>query len=579
MRNNLTWKIGGEAGFGIMSAGTMLAKALTRLGYNIIATNEYPSLVRGGHNVVSLRVSVEPIASPDRSLDLLVALNAETIALHKAELSDGAVVVYDPHDATLTAADFPRAVTLVSLPLTDIVRKLGGETVMRNTIALGATVALIGLPLESLADVIRDQFIKKGQSVVDENVAIAREGFDTVKTAYGQVDAVRLAPPASGEKKLVMNVSEAVGLGAIAAGMKFAAIYPMTPINALISLFADHAAETGIVYKQPEDEIAGINMAIGASLAGARSMVATSGGGFALMVEAVSMAGVMEVPLVIDLGMRPGPATGMPTWTEQGELRMAIHAGHGEFPRAVLAPGDVEEAYKLSVLAFDLADRYQTPVFILTDKYLNESQWQIPEALLTAPVVPDRGKRADAQSFPKDGPFKRYALSVDGGVSPRSFPGMEHGDYLASSYEHDEQGFTTEDAAMRRAMADKRMAKMRGLLSEALPPSVYGDLDADVTFVAWGSVKGPVIEAMKQLKKHDVRSRLVHLSWVYPFPSEAFMSLVNGARRLVSVEGNSTSQLASLVREHAGLDIPEKLTKYDGRQWLPEEIVEAVLKR
>lgn len=347
----------------------------------------------------------------------------------------------------------------------------------------------------------------------------------------------------------------------------------MTPINALITFLADHAKSLNIVYKQPEDEVAGINMAIGASLAGVRSMVATSGGGFALMVEGLSWAGMIEVPLVIDLGMRVGPSTGMPTWSEQGELQFAIHAGHGEFPRIILAPADSADAYALTVEAFNLADRYQVPVFILTDKYLNESQWCVPVSQVSGNVVIDRGLLAKDADLPRDGSFKRYNLSVEGGVSPRSVPGQKGGFYIANSYEHDETGYMTEKPASRVAMAAKRMKKFEAMKKDIKAPSVYGDTDAEITFITWGSTRGPVLEAMKLLKK---TSRLIHFSWLYPFPTDAVMQLLSPATRIIDVEQNGTGQLASLIREHTGILIKEKLLKNDGRIWYPEEIVEKV---
>jgi 2-oxoglutarate ferredoxin oxidoreductase subunit alpha len=347
----------------------------------------------------------------------------------------------------------------------------------------------------------------------------------------------------------------------------------MTPINALISYLADHAKAYGIVYKQPEDEIAGINMAIGASVAGVRSMVATSGGGFSLMVEGLSLTGIMEVPLVIDLGMRVGPATGMPTWTEQGELLFAIHAGHGDFPRIVLAPGDAKEVYSTTIDAFNLADKYQIPVFVLTDKYLNESHWCVPKAHFQSPVTIDRGKLVKAEDLPTDGSFKRYDASVADGVSPRSVPGMAHGFYYANSYEHDEQGFMTEDAGKRVVMANKRLRKTKAITADVRPPTVYGDADAAITFVTWGSTKGPVIEAMKLLKLQGISTKLVHYTWMYPFPAEATKKLLSGGT-VIDIEQNGSGQLAQLIRAQTGIELTRTMLKYDGRPFYPEEIVE-----
>lgn len=572
MIQDCTWGIGGEAGFGINAAGFMLAKACSRNGYGIIGSNEYPSLIRGGHNFISLRISTAEIFAPKATVDILVALNKETVALHVKQLAPNALVLYDPKDYEWKKEEVGTGVTLVAVPFSELVRKLQGNTVMRNTIALGATMVFLGKDLSFLTSVIRDMFAKKGEAVIAENIKIAEEGYNYAKANFGTVVSHVLDAGVIKDPKLIMNVSEAVGLGAIAGGMKFAAIYPMTPINALIPLFTDNAKKFNIVYKQPEDEIAGINMAVGASLAGARSMVATSGGGFALMVEAVSMTGIMEVPLVIDLGMRPGPATGMPTWTEQGELHMAIHAGHGEFPRIVLAPGDVEEGYALTKQAFDLADEFQIPVIVLTDKYLNESQWQI-----SADIVKDMGQAAstttvNAADLKETPVFKRYSVNTQTGVSARSLPGMKFGEYIANSYEHEEDGYTTEDAATRVAQVDKRLKKGQLILQKAMQPVVSGADVADITFVSFGSLKGVIREAVTTLTKEGMKVKHMHFAWVYPMPAGIGETLAK-EKRLICIEQNATGQLASVIREATGITIKDVWKKYDGRQWTAEEIL------
>ena len=574
MTDSVTWKIGGEAGFGIMSSGIMLSRAFARSGYHTFATNEYPSLIRGGHNVITVRIAKDKFESMNRDVHILVALNKQTLEVHKDELNENALVIYDAKDAEAKPADFPKPVRLIEIPLRDLVAKSSGDPIMRNTVALGATVALMGVPFESLSSVITDQFKKKGEEVIKHNVDIARSGYDYVKEHFAKEQSMFLSPAEKKEDFLIINASEAVGVGAARAGLKFAAIYPMTPINSLITFLADHAKSLNLVYKQPEDEIAGINMALGASLGGVRSMVATSGGGFALMVEGLAWGGMIEAPLVIDLGMRVGPSTGMPTYTEQGELQFAIHAGHGEFPRIVLAPANVDEAYQLTVDAFNLADRYQVPVFILTDKYLNESTWCAPKSVFAKDVVIDRGKLVKEADLPKDGSFKRYDLSVPDGVSPRSVPGMKGGFYYANSYEHDENGHMTEKSAARSAMAQKRLKKLETIRKDIMPPMVYGDADGDVTFVTWGSTRGPVLDAVNILRSKGKKSRLVHFPWVYPFPADEAVKLLSGSARIIDVEQNATGQLASLIRELTGIDIKEKILKFDGRPFFPEEIVE-----
>lgn len=576
MKDSITWKIGGEAGFGIMAAGTIVARAFARRGYHTFTTNEYPSLIRGGHNLVTVRIGAKPFASMNRDVHILVSLHNPCIELHKDELSENTLVVFDPKDREWKKEDFPMPVTLVPVPLAQIVQEHKGAPIMRNTVALGVTVALLGAELSILEDVIRDQFKKKDPKIAEGNIAIAKSGYDYVKSNFPGETGMFLGAAEKKEDQLVLNASEAVGVGAYRAGLKFAAIYPMTPINSLITFLADHAKELGIVYKQPEDEIAGINMALGASMAGVRSMVATSGGGFALMVEGLSLAGIMELPVVIDLGMRVGPATGMPTWTEQGELQFAIHAGHGEFPRIIMAPADAAEAYTMTIDAFNLADRYHIPVFVLTDKYLNESQWCVPKSIFTRPVVVDRGKLAKGDQLPTDGSFKRYDLTADDGVSMRSIPGQKGGVYFSNSYEHDETGLVTEASDMRKAMAEKRLRKFAAIAKDTKAPLVYGDPEAEITFVSWGSSRGAVLDAIELLRARGKTAKLVHFTWLFPFPEKEVLTLLSSSTRLIDVEQNATGQLAALIREHTGILIREKILKFDGRPLYPEEIVENI---
>ncbi len=576
MTSSVTWKIGGEAGFGIMASGTMLARAFSRNGYHVFAINEYPSLIRGGHNAITVRIATEKFEALNRDVHILVALNKQTVDLHKDEMKQGSLVLFDKKDEDIKPADFPQGVRALSVPFTELVAKFAGDPIMRNTVALGATLVFLGAPFSFLEAIIRDQFKKKGEGIIKQNVDIAKSGYDFAKQAYGTEQSLFLEPPSAKEPQLMLNGSEAVGIGAVRAGLKFAAIYPMTPINALITFLADHAKSLNLVYKQPEDEIAGINMALGAAIGGVRSMVATSGGGFALMVEGLAWSGMIETPLVVDLGMRVGPSTGMPTWNEQGELQFVIHAGHGEFPRIVLAPADAQEAYELTTQAFNFADRYQVPVFVLTDKYLNESQWCVKRSDLSGTVMIDRGKLVKESDLPKDGSFKRYDLSVPDGVSPRSVPGQKNGFFYANSYEHDEVGHVTEEKAMRTSMVDKRLKKFTAIAKDMMAPKVFGDSEAEITFVSWGTTRGPVLEAIKLLQSKGKKVQLVHFSWLYPFPSEATLKLLSPLTRIIDVEQNAMGQLAALIREHTGILIKEKFLKYDGRPFFPEEIVERV---
>jgi len=573
--DSLTWKIGGEAGFGIMAAGAIFSRTLARAGLYIATTNEYPSLVRGGHNTYIVRASEKEIFSLVRPVDLLVALNQETISrafpvginLHQNELSKGAGIIFDSEDKTIKA---PKDFRLYPLPLLKIATSNGGAKLMMNNVALGASLAVIDLPFEILAGVIADIFASKGKEIVEHNTKVAKEGFEFIKKNFDNGFSYKLKQKET-SPRLVLTGNEAIALGAIRAELNFAAIYPMTPINGLLHFLAGHQKEGGFIYCQPEDEIAGINMAIGASYAGARSLVATSGGGFSLMVEGLSMAAMIETPLVIVMGTRPGPSTGLATWTGQGDLKFLLSASQGDFTRVVLAPGDPQECYELTQVAFNLADRYQTPITLLMDKFLCESINTIEKSKMKNEKI-DRGKL-----FSGKGEYKRYQITDDG-VSPRALPGQTY--FLTNSYEHDEAGFSTEDPQMIKKMVEKRGRKFALLEKEAAEPMVYGGKEADITLVGWGSTKGPAREAVSQLITHnpELKVNYLHLNWINPFPKEAVKRILSRAKKIIDIEGNFTGQLAGWIREQTGIEIKNKILKYDGRPFFPEDIIEGVKK-
>jgi 2-oxoglutarate ferredoxin oxidoreductase subunit alpha len=570
MINQFNWKIGGPAGFGIMTTGLIFSKTMTRVGLHIFDYIEYPSLIRGGHNSYQVHVSDSPVYSQVKPVNLLVALNRETVDLHKNRLSGESGILFDPDDSPINSHDFPKSVRLYPVPLAKLAEGLGAEKVMINNVALGASLAILGNGIEALFSVIRDIFSGKDPRVAKLNCDVAKAGYDFVKTHfrepfYHSLKKINI------EKKIVLTGNEAIGLGAIAAGCKFFALYPMTPINGLLHFIAGHAREYGYIYKQPEDEISGINMAIGASFAGARSLVATSGGGFSLMTEGLGMAAMTETPLIVVMGQRPGPSSGMPTWTDQGDLNFVLNASQGEFLRIVLAPGDVEECFDLTIEAFNIADRFQTPVIILIDKYLAEGHSSISQkAVLGKTVVVDRGKIISAKDNLST--YKRYLLTQDG-ISPRAFAGQTY--FVANSYEHEESGLSTDEVRVKKMMTEKRLKKFKSLTHSLAAPVVYGPKDAPITFIGWGSTKGPVLEAMKQLPE----ASYIHLNHINPLPTQAVLSLIQKAGRVILVENNATGQMAGWVRQQTGFEIKEKILKYDGRPFYPEEIVTYVKNR
>ena len=377
-------RIGGPAGFGIKAAGQTLARVFARAGYHTFDLTEYPSLIKGGHNTYHLRVSEDEIFSHVMPTDILVALDAATIPLHLGELTAGGAIVFDPHDVAADAIDLGNRtdVCLVPVPLTDIVYEVEGIKIMRNVVALGAVLGQMGFPLDGLLDSLRAQFAHKSPEIAEQNVAAATRGHE----AAAQVKCdfpYKLAPREVVAPFVLADGNEAMGLGALAAGIGLYAAYPMTPASSLLHFMAKHADEQGVVVKHTEDEIAAMNMVIGGAFGGTRSMCATSGGGFSLMVEGLGFAGVSESAVVVGLLTRPGPATGLPTWTEQSDLRFAIHAAQGEFPRVVLAPGDHTDAFELTWQAFNLADQLQPPVIILGDTYLSDNRQTRPRCSST----------------------------------------------------------------------------------------------------------------------------------------------------------------------------------------------------
>jgi len=572
--SNLTWKIGGEAGYGIMSTGVIFSRIFTKKGYFVIDSNEYPSLIRGGHNTYTVRVSSNQIFSIDKDINILVALNQETLTLHQEEATYGGYIIYD--EDVCDIKDIKRArkdINYIMVPFSKIISELGAPKVMINNISLGASVALLNYDMEILKNVIKDNFSRKGTEIVDLNIRSSELGYkyvkQKIKTASYELEIVN---PVG---KMLLTGNDAVFLGAVRAGCKFYAAYPMTPSSSILHSFASAEGDYNIVTKHAEDEIAVINMAIGASFAGARSMVATSGGGFSLMNEGLSSAAMTETPIVVVLCQRPAPATGLPTWTEQGDMLFAVHASHGEFLRVVIAPGDPEECFYLTGKAFNLADKYQIPVIIMLDKYLSESHFSY-EKFDFKKITVDRGELLTAIKN-KSGEYKRYSDTEDG-ISQRVIVGIENGIHIANSDEHNEKGFSEEDAYNRKIMVDKRFRKIKKLIEEIPPPKIYGPADAEITIWSWGSCKGPILEAMSILNQKEKKVNLVHFTFLYPFDYESIAGVIEESNKNVVVENNKTSQLSKIIMMNTGHKIKNKILKYSGRQFLPGEIISGIEK-
>lgn len=570
-------KIGGAAGLGVKSVGMALAKTFSRLGYKVFEYSEYPSLIRGGHNTETIHISDGAAYSQVRRVDILLALDKNTLELDLAEVRKGGTAVFDEIATPRPTVGARNDVAFVDVPMLEIAKNLGNPQLM-NTVGVGAILKLAGLPTDTTAKILSEEFSRKGKEVVEVNLKALEKGYQSISNgAKGRIlEGVSLKDRPCGQ--LLMNGSEAAGLGAIAAGIGLYAAYPMTPASPLLHFLAAHQDEFGYVVRQPEDEIAAANMVIGAMHAGVRAMCGTSGGGFALMNETLALSGMTETPMVIYLAQRPGPATGLPTWTEQGELLYSIHAGHGEFLRFVLAPGDPQETFLLTADAFNLAERYQAPVIILSDKYSSESAMTI-DSLDSNSVTVDRGMMLTERGLSKRKNFQRYKLTADG-ISPRSLPGMVGGIYTANSDEHEYHGSVDESSQMRVWQQGKRLKKQPAAAGKLPGPKLIGDLKAETTIITWGSGKMPAMQAMREYgvgSKESGSLNILHFSYIWPMNREAVnAALKNTGSRTLIVENNATGQFESLLKSEVGFVPTGRLRKFDGRPMYPEEIVSAI---
>lgn len=574
-KNKLTWKIGGKAGEGIMATGLIFSQSCSRGGLHVYDINEYPSLIKGGHNTLQVRIEDREIFSQVRGVNVLIALNKETILMHRDELTSGGGIIYDSAEV-LDSKELREDIRLYPVPLNNIIKEIGAEAIMKNNVALGASIALIDYDFDIVAGVIKDTFKRKGDRIINENTKAAQAGYDYLKKNFPNDFNYKLEKIGTGGRMLLTG-NDAICMGAIKAGCKFYSAYPMTPASSLLHFMAAQERRFNIVVKHTEDEISAINMAIGAGFAGVRAMCGTSGGGFCLMSEGYGLAGMIEVPVVIIMAMRPGPSTGMPTWSEQGDLKFVLNASQGDFPRPVFVPGDNEECFYMTQEAFNIAEKYQTPVIVLTDKNLAESH-KTTEKFDPRRITIDRGIYATASELAASDEktfFKRYRYK-ENGVSPRTIPGTKRGIYTATSDEHDEEGNISEEIEDRVRMVEKRMRKLDSLAKELKQPEPVGPADAEVTIIAAGSTKGPIKEAMMMLEKEGIKTNYLQILYLNPFPSEKVSKVIDSAKKTVAVENNFTGQLADIIMEKTGRVVTRKILKYDGRPFYPEEIHRAV---
>ncbi|MFW6081719.1 MAG: 2-oxoacid:acceptor oxidoreductase subunit alpha [Desulfosalsimonas sp.] len=561
MGTDLTVKIGGEAGQGIQTVGGLLAQVCHQSGLYLLVVNDFESRIRGGHSFMQLRISDRPVKAPDHRVHLLIALNEQTLETHRSELAEGGMVLFD-------GESYGRDPSVLGVHITELARQAGGS-IMANTVAAGAALCLLGSPEKSIHSVLESRFKDKKASVLENNLKAARSGAEAV--AGVSFDWAFKWPDRKPPGKLVSG-ARMLALGAIAADCRFAGFYPMSPATGIMENLVEFEESRPLVVEQAEDEIAAVNMVIGASFAGVRAMTATSGGGFALMSEGVGLAGITETPLVIINSQRPGPATGLPTRTAQADLRFVMHAAQDESPRFVLAPDSLDSAFEIMIRAFDLADRYQVPVIVLTDQYFNDSM-AIAQKPLTVPSEIERFIAGDSDMEDPAG-YRRFAFT-DSGVSPRALPCRGRALVMVTGNEHQEDGHLSERITDRVGQMNKRNRKLSDMKKHIRPPETFYP-DSTLLLVGWGSTAGIILESVEMLRADGIDAGAVLFTDIWPFPEAEVTRILDQCRNFYMVEQNTSAQLGWIIRERTGKRFAHAIVKYDGRPFFPLEIARKV---
>ena len=566
--------IGGAAGQGVATPGNILAKLFARRGLHINAYNAYQSIIRGGHTFLTIRTSERPVRCMGDDLAMLIPLNQDTMDRHLERMRAGSAVLYDGDRVRPGAAT--EGVQLCPLPLAQLARNI----LYYNTAAVAAVLRLVGVELEPFEEMLAQQFQRKGDAVVAANVTAARAGYDY---AGAHFKPYAFSLPDTGKRLAVATGNESLAMGGVAAGVKFYCAYPMSPSTGVLMWMARHARQLGIMVRQVEDELGVINMAIGAAHTGCRAMCATSGGGFALMTEALGAAAMMEIPVVCINVQRAGPATGVPTKTEQGDLWQVLGAGQGDYPRIIAAPTSIRDCFHLVPEIFNLADKFQCPGIVLADLLESEGSSTFEPGELDFNPPRDRGEviGLNGEVPEVDGGYKRYRMTGSG-ISPRAVPGTPGHAHVVATDEHDEDGVLISDEftdpRKRQAIMERRGRKMDGVLPLLEPPRFNGPGDAEVTLVGWGSTEGVIDEAVEQLAERGIVANHLQIRWLVPLQTEAIARALSGARNLVVVENNYSGQFARYLRAETGIAADASIRKYDGEPFLPHHVVNGVEK-
>ena len=563
--------IGGEAGQGIATPGDIFARIFVRRGLHLTTYNAYQSIIRGGHIFLTVRVSNQEIWSHGDRLDLLLCLNQDTMDRHLHLMGPDSRVVFNGD--TIKADGAATGVGLCPLPVAELTQSR--NKLIQNTVAVGAIMALLDMDFEVLKESMELRFQRQGQAVVDENVGVARAGYDYARSNFDAFSQ----KVAEGERPLaVWSGNDALAMGGAAAGVKFYAAYPMSPASGVLHWMASTARNLGIMVRQVEDEIAVANMTIGAAHAGCRAMCATSGGGFALMTEAIGSAGMMEIPVVFINVQRAGPSTGVPTKTEQGDLWQVLGASQGDFQRLIVAPIDALDAFNTIPELFNLVDKYQCPGIVITDLLISEGRYSVDPADIDMHPKIDRGALITEGSS-TDG-YLRYK-DTESGISPRALPGLEGRVHIVATDEHDEDSKLISDEFTnphtRRKMVEKRARKLQNVAEEIASPQLEGPEDADVTLIGWGSTYGTIKEAVDLLAVQGVKANQLAIKWIVPFHAQAVIDILSQAKRTIVVENNESGQFFRYMRSETGLSVDGHIRKYDGEPFAPHHIVDGVL--
>lgn len=546
----------GEAGQGIQTLEKLLTHILKLSGFHVFSTKEFMSRIRGGSNSTEIRVSSSKVFSYIDRMDVLIPLSHAAIPHVKWRLTKNTVIIGEKE---FISNEIKNKIEVSFKKMAEEV----GNKIYANTVAVGTISGILNADSKVVEDYIRKFFEGKDEEIINENVEATKKGYKKGNELRerGKLK-FNIKKNSEVKNQMLLNGTEAVAMGAIAGCCNFISSYPMSPSTGVLVFLANQSEEFGIITEQAESEIAAINMALGAWYAGARGMVTTSGGGFALMVEGLSLAGMLETPVVIHLAQRPGPATGLPTRTEQGDLLFALFSGHGEFPRIIFSPGTPEDAFYLTQKAFYLADKYQVPVFVMTDQYLVDSSFVIPSLNLSKLET----EKYIVKTIEN---YRRYEVTGNG-VSPRGIPGYGKGLVSVDSDEHDEEGHITENLAFRTKIVDKRLKKIKAIAEESIPPELFGNNDYTILVIGWGSTYYGIKEALEEMKNNKVS--FLHFKQIYPLHPYT-KGYLEKAKQIIIIENNATGQFGKLIKLETGVDIENKILKYNGLPFSVEELV------